>query len=58
LSYSLLSVFVSVQMQTLICFWLLQKTVDSIEQQPAAEVVLGEHVFLTVGDYYVAEKSG
>jgi len=45
-------------MQTLICFWLLQKTVDSIEQQPAAEVVLGEHVFLTVGDYYVAEKSG
>lgn len=35
-----------------------KKMVDSIEQQPAAEVVLGEHVFLTVGDYYVAEKSG
>ncbi|KAI5387971.1 isoleucine--tRNA ligase, cytoplasmic [Lathyrus oleraceus] len=34
-----------------------KKTVDSIEQQPAAEVVLGEHVFLTVGDYYVAAKS-
>ncbi|WJX44971.1 isoleucine--tRNA ligase [Trifolium repens] len=34
-----------------------KKIVDSIEQQPAAEVVLGEHVFLSVGDYYVAAKS-
>ncbi|KAK7312173.1 hypothetical protein VNO77_35842 [Canavalia gladiata] len=34
-----------------------KKIVDSIEQQPTAEVVLGEHVFLTVGDYYLAEKS-
>ncbi|XP_058750906.1 isoleucine--tRNA ligase, cytoplasmic-like [Vicia villosa] len=34
-----------------------KKIVDSIEQQPAAAVVLGEHVFLTVGDYYVAAKS-
>ncbi|XP_023756284.1 isoleucine--tRNA ligase, cytoplasmic [Lactuca sativa] len=26
--------------------------VDCIENQPAVDVVLGEHVFLTVGDYY------
>ncbi|KAK7312175.1 hypothetical protein VNO77_35847 [Canavalia gladiata] len=30
---------------------------DGNGKQPAAEVVLGEHVFLTVGDYYLAEKS-
>ncbi|KAI5395642.1 hypothetical protein KIW84_061986 [Lathyrus oleraceus] len=35
-----------------------KKTVDSIEQQPAAEVVLYEHLFLTVRDYYVAARSG
>ncbi|KAJ8755497.1 hypothetical protein K2173_019295 [Erythroxylum novogranatense] len=28
-------------------------TVDCIENQPAVDVVLGEHVFLTVGDYYL-----
>ncbi|PNY05548.1 isoleucine-tRNA ligase cytoplasmic-like [Trifolium pratense] len=35
-----------------------KKIVDSIEHQPAAEVILGEHVFLSVGDYYVVAKSG
>ncbi|KAJ1420666.1 hypothetical protein SESBI_14243 [Sesbania bispinosa] len=35
-----------------------KKVIDSIEQQPAAQVVLGEHVFLTVGDYYLDAKSG
>ncbi|KAI4305042.1 hypothetical protein L6164_028432 [Bauhinia variegata] len=30
--------------------------VDSIEQQPAVEVVLRVHVFLTVGDYYLSRK--
>lgn len=46
-----------VKVWTLICLPMLQKIVNSIEQQPAAEVVLGEHVFLTVGDYYLAAKS-
>lgn len=36
---------------------LLQKIIDSIDQLPAVEVVLGEHVFLTVGDYNLAGKS-
>ena len=35
----------------------LQKIIDSIDQLPAVEVVLGEHVFLTVGDYNLAGKS-
>ncbi|GMJ10539.1 hypothetical protein like AT4G10320 [Hibiscus trionum] len=30
--------------------------VDCIENQPAVEVVVGEHVFLTVGDYYLSER--
>ncbi|KAG4979321.1 hypothetical protein JHK85_033279 [Glycine max] len=34
-----------------------KKIVDSIEQLPAVEVVLGEHVFFTVGDHYLAAKS-
>ncbi|KAK7253094.1 hypothetical protein RIF29_37526 [Crotalaria pallida] len=34
-----------------------KKIVDHIEQLPAVEVVLGEHVFLTVGDYYLAGKA-
>ncbi|KAI9117340.1 hypothetical protein K1719_011506 [Acacia pycnantha] len=34
-----------------------KKMVDSIEKQPAVEVVLGKHVFLTVGDFYQAAKS-
>ncbi|XP_047182832.1 isoleucine--tRNA ligase, cytoplasmic-like [Vigna umbellata] len=34
-----------------------KKIVDSIDQLPAVEVVLGEHVFLTVGDYNLAGKS-
>jgi hypothetical protein len=55
-SYGLLSVFFWWNCR-LIFLPLLQKIVDSIEQQPAAEVVLGEHVFLSVGDYYVAAKS-
>jgi len=38
-------------------FLLLQKIIDSIDQLPAVEVVLGEHVFLTVGDYNLAGKS-
>jgi len=38
-------------------YLLLQKIVDSIEQLPAVEVVLGEHVFFTVGDHYLAAKS-
>lgn len=32
--------------------------VDCIESQPAVEVVLGEHVFLTVGDYYLSTRTG
>lgn len=32
--------------------------VDCIESQPAVEVVLGEHVFLTVGDYYSSTRTG
>ncbi|XWS43910.1 hypothetical protein CRYUN_Cryun16bG0145300 [Craigia yunnanensis] len=32
--------------------------VDCIENQPAVEVRLGDHVFLTVGDYYSMEKKG
>ncbi|KAK4268844.1 hypothetical protein QN277_022077 [Acacia crassicarpa] len=31
--------------------------VDSIEKQPAVEVVLGKHAFLTVGDFCQAAKS-
>lgn len=31
--------------------------VDCIENQPAVDVVLGKHVFLTVGDYYSSEKT-
>ncbi|KAL1316828.1 hypothetical protein HN51_068969 [Arachis hypogaea] len=31
--------------------------VDSIEEQPSVSLVLGEHVFLTVGDCYVAGKA-
>ena len=31
--------------------------VSCIENQPAVDVVLGEHVFLTVGDYYLRTKS-
>ncbi|CAH1426936.1 unnamed protein product [Lactuca virosa] len=31
-----------------------QIKVDCIDNQPAVDVVLGEHVFLTVGDYYSA----
>ncbi|XP_027356621.1 isoleucine--tRNA ligase, cytoplasmic-like [Abrus precatorius] len=34
-----------------------KKIVDSIEQQPDVGVVVGEHVFLTVGDYYLTRKS-
>ncbi|KAL5168854.1 Isoleucine--tRNA ligase, cytoplasmic [Glycine soja] len=34
-----------------------KKIVDSIEQLPAVEVVLGQHVFFTVGDYSLAGKS-
>ncbi|XVF55001.1 hypothetical protein PTKIN_Ptkin06aG0001300 [Pterospermum kingtungense] len=32
--------------------------VDCIENQPAVEVRVGEHVFLMVGDYYLMEKRG
>ncbi|KAH7572769.1 hypothetical protein JRO89_XS03G0009900 [Xanthoceras sorbifolium] len=32
-------------------------TVSCIENQPAVNVVLGEHIFLTVGDYYLRTKS-
>ncbi|XP_050235398.1 isoleucine--tRNA ligase, cytoplasmic [Mercurialis annua] len=32
--------------------------VDCIENQPAADVVLGEHLFLTVGDYFLRTRSG
>lgn len=39
-------------------FWPpLQIKVDCIENQPAVDVVLGKHVFLTVGDYYSSEKT-
>ncbi|MED6179565.1 hypothetical protein PIB30_001857 [Stylosanthes scabra] len=31
--------------------------VDSIEEQPAVSVVLGEHLFLTVGDCYLTGKA-
>ncbi|XP_039000355.1 isoleucine--tRNA ligase, cytoplasmic-like [Hibiscus syriacus] len=31
--------------------------VDCIENLPAVEVVLGEHVFLTVGDYYLTARN-
>ncbi|XP_024982543.1 isoleucine--tRNA ligase, cytoplasmic [Cynara cardunculus var. scolymus] len=31
--------------------------VDCIENQPAVDVVLGEHVFLTVGDYLASTKA-
>lgn len=31
--------------------------VDCIENQPTVDVVLGKHVFLTVGDYYSSEKT-
>lgn len=33
-------------------------TVDSVENIPSLDLVLGEHVFLTVGDFYSATKSG
>ncbi|KVI01022.1 Aminoacyl-tRNA synthetase, class 1a, anticodon-binding [Cynara cardunculus var. scolymus] len=32
-------------------------SVDCIENQPAVDVVLGEHVFLTVGDYLASTKA-
>lgn len=32
--------------------------VDCIENQPPVNLVLGEHVFLSVGDYYVRTKTG
>lgn len=32
--------------------------VDCIENQPLVNLVLGEHVFLSVGDYYVRTKTG
>ncbi|KAK3414538.1 hypothetical protein EUGRSUZ_H00406 [Eucalyptus grandis] len=31
--------------------------VDCIENQPAVRVVLGDHVFLTVGDEYLSNES-
>ncbi|XP_071742036.1 isoleucine--tRNA ligase, cytoplasmic-like isoform X2 [Rutidosis leptorrhynchoides] len=31
--------------------------VDCIENQPAVDVVLGKHVFLTVGDYFASSKA-
>ncbi|GMH28561.1 hypothetical protein Nepgr_030404 [Nepenthes gracilis] len=31
--------------------------VDCLENQPAVEVVLGEHVFLSVGDYYLSTRT-
>ncbi|XP_028084778.1 isoleucine--tRNA ligase, cytoplasmic isoform X1 [Camellia sinensis] len=31
--------------------------VDCIENQPAVDVVLGEHLFLTVGDYFLSTKT-
>ncbi|KAI3430173.1 uncharacterized protein J3R85_008193 [Psidium guajava] len=31
--------------------------VDCIENQPAVKVVLGDHVFLTVGDNYLSSES-
>ncbi|XP_065865633.1 isoleucine--tRNA ligase, cytoplasmic [Euphorbia lathyris] len=33
-------------------------TVDIIENQHAVDVVLGEHLFLTVGDFFLRPKSG
>ncbi|KAF2322175.1 hypothetical protein GH714_008176 [Hevea brasiliensis] len=33
-------------------------TVDGIEKQPSVNVVLGEHLFLSVGDYFLRTKSG
>ncbi|XP_021721725.1 isoleucine--tRNA ligase, cytoplasmic-like [Chenopodium quinoa] len=32
--------------------------VDCIKDQPAVEVLLGQHVFLSVGDHYLSRKSG
>ncbi|KAJ0080648.1 hypothetical protein Patl1_11314 [Pistacia atlantica] len=32
--------------------------VNCIENQPAAELVLGKHVFLSVGEYYLRTKTG
>jgi isoleucyl-tRNA synthetase len=40
-------------------FFLLQITVSCIENLPPVNLVLGEHVFLTVGDYFSwTKKSG
>ncbi|PON74964.1 Isoleucine-tRNA ligase [Parasponia andersonii] len=33
-------------------------TVDCVEHVPAVDLFLGEHVFLTVGDFYSSTKSG
>lgn len=35
----------------------LGNSVDCIENQPAVDVVLGKHVYMTVGDYYFSEKA-
>ncbi|KAJ7954569.1 isoleucine--tRNA ligase, cytoplasmic [Quillaja saponaria] len=35
-----------------------KKIIDSIEKQPAVELLLGEHFFLTVADHYLWEKHG
>ena len=34
------------------CFFPLQITVDCIENLPPVDLVLGEHLFLSVGDYF------
>lgn len=57
LNYNLLSLFWVRMCSFIIRLLMLQKFVDSIEGHPAVEVVLGEHVFLSVGDYYLATKS-
>lgn len=36
---------------------MIYKIVESIEQQPVAEVFVGKHVFLTIEDYCCASKS-
>ncbi|KAJ4723257.1 Isoleucine--tRNA ligase, cytoplasmic [Melia azedarach] len=33
-------------------------TIDCIENQPAVNLALGEHVFLSVGEYYLQKKTG
>ena len=35
-----------------------QIRVDCIKDQPPVDVVLGEHLFLSVGDHYLSSKSG